>query len=336
MKRMEIREILERYLEQTATLSGDEAQFYCPFCIDRLGAEGTDRNLWVNLKSGKGYCYRCEAKFGSARSVLRALGVRLSRDENLSLLLHDAPTAPAEPSELTGAVEASLHPPKAGAQSLPVRLPVPLPAECVQLTADTCDLPRFRRAWTYLQRRGATVEQVARWRIGYCPSGRCALHLVFPVCQGGSVVYYTTRATHDVPPKSRNPENQEGHHTRQTVLLGYDQARGRARIEVAEGPFSALALPNAVALLGKHASAEQVDLLVSLRACGTQEVVVALDQDARREAVELHARLTPLFPRVSCLMLARGDPDENRVRLPAYLEQRRSPTLVDAVAGVLR
>jgi hypothetical protein len=227
---------------------------------------------------------------------------------------------------LVQAVKEQLKPTGKGMVPKPVK-PVALPTEYVALRSGLrggC----VKLAWDYLDQRGVTPEHVERFQIGYCDSGRYRNRLVFPVVQGGQVVYFTTRycGRHDA--KTLNPTNEDGCMTKDGCLLNYDNVMGAAKVAVVEGPFDCMAFPVAVALFGKRISPAQVTLIDGLVDHGLHEVVIALDADAGEAADRLHDRLAGRVPVTSTLVLDHGDPWDRRVELTKLLIQRGESSLL--------
>lgn len=327
---------IEERLGQTAIGRGPEYQFSCPFCIDRVGDESSKRKFGINTTKAKGGCYRCEYGFRTWEKFFRDLNGGYLRIEEIQLLRFQPPL-PKE--SVLSATEALLHESDVveSTKTLKARR---LPPECVVLA----DLPpsartsvAFGPAFRYLFGRGATEEHIRRFQIGYCPGGEHARYLIFPVIQGGKVVYFTSRFCGDAPMemKSKNLPNEEGYHSRGTCLLNYDLCAGVERIALVEGAFSAMAYEHAVASMGKHLSDRQVELFRGLVKAGLREVVVSLDPKAGEQMERAYAALRAVVPEVSCLALEWGDPWDRREDLPQLLPGR-GPLSSLGVAGRLQ
>lgn len=165
------------------------------------------------------------------------------------------------------------------------------------------------RAWQYLAYRGLTVEDVARYRIGFGRVGRLHNYIVFPIFIHGQIVFWQARATWDAPAemlpedrklwirgtqyrKTLNPTVHAGEAGGGEVLFNFDGVRGCDHVVICEGPIDAIkAGPNAVALLGKVAQPAKLSLLRSL---GATRFTVYLDRgnDERTNAVKLAGELS--------------------------------------------
>ena len=91
-------------------------------------------------------------------------------------------------------------------------------------------------------------------------------------------------------------------------------------VAVTEGPFSMIAFPYAVALMGKKWSAEQLSLLYLLGELGTSEFVVALDAEV--DPGPLRDALADRVEKVSVLELPCGDPWDNRELIGEMMKNR--------------
>lgn len=314
--------------------SGPEYQFFCPFCIDREGSESSKRKLWCNLAVGKSHCFRCTYGSTTWERFFRDLNGGALRLAELSLIKGEM--SPPE-RDVAAAVGAILHATPDG----PVTLqPVLCPPDMVRLTPHIHDDPLplpLRRAFRYLRERRISRQTIVRFDLGYCFGGRYAQRLIFPVYQNGQQVYFTNRYCGDGHPcKSLNPPSTPGAFRRNLCLLNYDNVVGRPQVVVVEGPFDAMAAPNAVALLGKTISTAQVQLLAALVPHGLQEVCVVLDADAHADADAVYARLHGHVPQVRVVYLDHGDPDTRRADLPELLRTAAAPSLADRVRHRVR
>jgi hypothetical protein len=300
--------------------SGPEYQYFCPFCIDRMGDESDHRKLWVNTTKGMAVCYRCQYGARTLMSLFRAMNGGRLRMEELRII-KGTRTPPkmsvaAELIQLFYAPDEEEEEPSA----------VYLPPEYKPL-ADAFEDPPLpmRNGVNYLKGRGISPAKAAVFKMGYCPTGEYAGYVVFPVFQGGKQVYFTTRYAGKVGKndlKCKNPKNRVGYHTRDTCLLNFDGALGAPIVAVVEGGFDVTAHKAAIGLMGKTLSESQVRLIEVLAENGTEEFVVSLDKDAGRRAEGIFRTLHGRVPKVSMLSLKEGDPYDNRAQLPTLMAGR--------------
>ena len=306
---------------------GPEYQFYCPFCVDRLGDESSKRKLWINLDKMKAHCWRCDYKAGGLRKVFMDLNGGVLKMDELRLLRGEF--YPPVESLRTSVTEALYDGAAEGDGTIKA---VPIPAETYALEDFTRARVReekipmeVRRGFLYLEKRGVEPEIIRSFHVGYCHEGHYAQRLVFPVIQQEEVVYFTTRAVSEhTEKKSLNPPNEEGRYTKEMCLLNYDGVLGAEIVAVVEGPFDCAAFAAGVGLMGKTISQTQVALLAALVPFGLNEVVVALDSDAVEAAEGIYASLLNRIPKVSILYLDHGDPWDRRFELEELMEERQA------------
>lgn len=307
-----------------------EYQWSCPFCVDLTGDESRKRKLRVNVAKHVANCFRCGFN-GTLADVFRGLnpgGKLLAHEVEI---LARAPEARDVRLTLSQEVLLKFY----GREQVASYdlLPVPLPPEYLPLDAND---PLTRLGYCYLTiDRKVDPAFIPLMQIGFCLTGTYRLRLVFPVIQGGQVVYFTTRYCGDHPIKSLNPKDERFRHTKGTCLLNYDVCFGEPVVGVVEGPLSAIGLHPAVCLLGKTASETQIGLLETLAANGTKEFVLGMDPDAGPEEYETYRELSGRLPKVTYLPLRDGDPDDMRKagRMPELVAARREMTTADRVRG---
>lgn len=300
------------------TGNGPEYRWFCPVCIDRIGAESNKQKLNVNTSRSVGHCYRCGYAFRDFAAFFRMLNNGVLKMEELRILQREVrlPT-----NDAVSAVRQALEHEQAPHGKLNS---VTMPIDAIKLFAGKIG-PFAKRALRYLHGRGVTDEMIERHQISYATSGRYAGYLLFPVLQGGEQVYFTSRFAGEATDgrKSNNPPKADGFHGKSTCLLNYDGVVGLRRVCVVEGPFDMMAWGgSAVAIMGKDISDAQILLIESLCRVGTEEVVVSLDPDAGVKAQQIYTRLLGRIPKVSVLTLPSGDPWDNRDRLHALLRTR--------------
>lgn len=303
------------------TGSGPEHQYFCPFCIDRMGDESDHRKLWINTTKGKAICYRCGYGAATLLALFRAMNGGRLRFEELKII--KGTRTPPRVSVAAELLQLFYAPVEDDEEPSPVLLP----REYRPLADEFEDPPLpLRNGVSYLKRRGISPAKAAVFKVGYCPTGEYAGYIVFPVCQGGSQVYFTTRYAGKVGPKDlkcKNPKNQDGYHTRNTCLLNFDRVLGAPVVAIVEGGFDMMAHETAVGLMGKTIDETQIRLLELLVENDTEEFVVSLDKDAGRQVEALFCALNGRVPKVSVLALKDGDPDDHREELSKLMAGRK-------------
>lgn len=323
---MKVEDPLLNYLERRlgrADGRSVERHFACPFCLERKGSESTSKKLDINLVNGAIGCYRCGYK-GNLMKLFRDLNPkgRLTMEE-MQLLRREKRRDPT--LSLSAATRLAL----AGGKEVEVvdKKSVALPPEYVPITGNEKRLS-VAPAIRYLTKRGAPPEMWDLFKIGYATEGRYAGYLIFPITQGGEVRYFTTRFAGDGRVKTLNPKaDEEGKYaTKDDVLLGFDLCVGAKTVVLSEGPFSAMAFfmagMHSVAGLGKEYTERQIALVRALVHYGTEEFVVAFDDDAVGKAQQMVNQLKGHVPKASIAVCVSGDPWDNRANLLSIVAKR--------------
>lgn len=167
----------------------------------------------------------------------------------------------------------------------------------------------------YITSRGISLEQTIHYRLGYCPSGRFAGRVVFPVYEANKLVYFQARATwaeqdrpHERYVKTLNPSNADGAQSAGEVLFNYDLAVQYPSVVLTEGPIDAVhAGYDAVCTFGKRLSPAQAGKLVR---AGVRHIEIMWDNDAINDAYAAARQYSGLFESVRVVHLPYGDPGE--------------------------
>lgn len=276
-------------------------------------------------------CYRCGYGAGGFEKLFRDLNGGSLRMEELVILKGEQ--APPESVHIRDEVMRVIY---AETPTLATLKPYPLPELCIALTPENRKKPRVRKGMHYLLKtRGIHERLLDTHDIRYCYGGKYENRLIFPVYQGGEIVYWHNRLCGGWSIKSMNPPNMDGYHSKYTSILNYDNLEGARVVSIVEGPMDMLAHKHAGALGGKSLSDTQANLLVALAKTGTEEFVVSLDSDALKDAEKIYDRLLGRVPKVTILPLTHGDPDDRRDELPELMETRRELRVTDRVRGRL-
>ena len=324
-------EYLERRLG-TYRGNGAEKEFFCPFCIDRIGSESSSRKMWVNVANGKVFCFRCEYGAGGLRRLFLDLNGGSLRYEEIAILRGEM--EPPAGLTIRQAVLEMLYADSATEKAEPQKIP----DDAISLTQCKWDEPpvKLKRGIQYLKKRGVNLLTAHKFDIHFCPYGRYSGRLIFPVYQNGEQVYFTSRYAGHHERKTLNPLNEDGRFRRTDCLLNYDNVIGQKVVAVVEGPFDCMAHEHAVGLIAKRISETQTRLLEVLAEHGTQEFVVNLDPDAGPEADAVYRKLLGRVPKVTTLILDHGDPHDRRDELPSLMQGRKEPSTRDRVRQRLR
>jgi len=136
-----------------------------------------------------------------------------------------------------------------------------------------------RHALSYLKNRGITAEDIEKYNIGYCASGRYAKMIIIPSYDGeGELNFFTGRSFEKSPfIKYRNPEISRD-------IIPFELfINWNVPLILCEGPFDAIAIKrNVIPLLGKNI---QPYLMNKIATSIVKKIYIALDTDAMKQAL---------------------------------------------------
>jgi len=137
-----------------------------------------------------------------------------------------------------------------------------------------------RHAFSYLKKRGITKDDIEKYNIGYCETGRYAKMVIIPSYdESGNLNYFTGRSFEKDPYiKYRNPEASRD-------IVPFELfINWNIPLVLCEGPFDAIAIKrNAIPLLGKNI---QRNLMKKIVTSKVEKIYIALDTDAQKQAVK--------------------------------------------------
>lgn len=288
------------------------------------------RKLIVDVKKKVWHCWFCQQKAriwttsGYKERVIAGAGSLV----DLIQLLDDVPRQEAVQVILMGNVSA------VDLAQLDAQLEAPLPPKG---QAPEIPWPPFAQdivgTLSYCEQRGITPQDVQAFKLRWCPAGKYANRLVFPVFEAGRLVYWQARAMwspaqgeHFV--KSLNPWRSGPLDTVSgDVLLNLDQARQYPEVVITEGPIDAIHVgPDAVCSFGKKLSSTQVAKLIR---AGVRRVALMWDGPTQKEPggayqemASVASIIAPQFDSVRVVRLPQGDPgDWPRAQLRAFLDR---------------
>ena len=161
-----------------------------------------------------------------------------------------------------------------------------------------------RQALYYLKNRGLTKDDILKYNIGYCTSGRYRNMVIIPSYDAnGSLNYFTGRSFEKEPyVKYRNPEASRD-------IVPFELfINWNIPIILCEGPFDAIAIKrNVIPLLGKNI---QSNLMKKIVTSAVEKIYIALDKDAQKQALNFCERLMNEGKEVYLVDLQDKDPSE--------------------------
>jgi hypothetical protein len=161
-----------------------------------------------------------------------------------------------------------------------------------------------RHALTYLKSRNINEEDIVKYNIGYCETGRYAKMVIIPSYdENGTLNYFTGRSFEKEPSvKYRNPSVSRD-------IIPFELfINWEIPFILCEGPFDAIAIKrNAIPLLGKNI---QSNLMKKIVMSSVEKIYIALDKDAQKQALSFCERLMNEGKEVYLVDMQDKDPSE--------------------------
>ena len=181
---------------------------------------------------------------------------------------------------------------------------VTLPKEFQPLTNIQKSNIMGRHALAYIKSRGITEEDVLKYGIGYCETGRYANMVIIPSYdERGNINYFTGRSFEKEPSvKYRNPSVSRD-------IIPFELfINWELPLILCEGPFDAIAIKrNVIPLLGKNI---QTKLMKKIVMSSVEKIYIALDRDAQKQALDFCERLMQEGKEVYLVDMQDKDPSE--------------------------
>jgi DNA primase len=272
--------VVETVLGKGKRTSGNNFAFYCPVCNHRKP------KLEINLGSEDYNCWTCQpaTKGKSLYSLFKKLNVSSDKLKELSLY--------------------SKFKTKGETQSNEVIPDVKLPDDFKQLTGNITSIIA-RHARKYALNRGITEDELYKYNVGYCETGRYANSIIIPSYDNyGKLNYFVSRSfaedafrKYDAPRCNKNE------------IVGFEYLiNWKVPVILCEGVFDAIAVRrNAIPLFGKTISKA---LMMKLVQSDVKTVYVALDNDAMKDAMKHCETLLNLGKEVYLVELEDKDPSD--------------------------
>jgi len=254
----------------------DEYLFSCPFCHHHK------KKLSINISTNKWKCWICNARGGHILWLIKKLN--LGKDQLLKF------------KEVFN--ETDLNKFKSSTSEVALRLPYEFkPLWKVEKTY------AYLHALNYLKQRNITTEDILRYRIGYCESGPYANRIIIPSYDKENTLnYFTGRAFYESYLKYKNPSVSKN------IICFENMIDFSEPVVLCEGMFDGIALRrNAIPLLGKTLSKT---LELSLLKNNVKDVIIFLDEDAKKDALNLEKHLSQYDMNVGVVFAKSKDASE--------------------------
>jgi len=162
----------------------------------------------------------------------------------------------------------------------------------------------YKHAISYLKRRQITPDDIIKYNIGYCESGKYNNCIVIPSYDKDGILNYFTARSFDKNSslKYKNPDVSRD-------IIPFELfINWNIPIILCEGPFDALAIKrNVIPLLGKNI---QQSLRKKLVTSKVQKIYIALDKDAIKQALSFCEELINEGKEVYLVDMQDKDPGE--------------------------
>lgn len=263
-----------------ATARGNYA-YHCPLC--HHAKPKLEINMTENAKGENAWhCWVCDKKGKKLYQLFKAVDVSPEiMNELKAIVKYVGP-------ETQVAIETKLA----------------LPKEFKPLTNIQKSNIIGRHALAYLKSRGITEEDILKYGIGYCETGRYANMVIIPSFDAkGNINYFTGRSFEKEPSvKYRNPTVSRDIIPFE-LFINWDLP-----LILCEGPFDAIAIKrNVIPLLGKNI---QSNLMKKIVMSSVEKIYIALDRDAQKQALDFCEKLMNEGKEVYLVDMRDKDPSE--------------------------
>ena len=278
MYKYELVTLLEKVLMKSYQMKNGESAFHCPFCNHHK------KKLQVNFDTQKWHCWVCNAGGHKIGILLRKINAPKQIVSEVLRILGDYKGVKYEKDEKT---------------EYNVSLP-----QCYKPLWKPSTDPLYRNAISYLKRRGITGIDILRYSIGFCSSNGYSNRIIIPSYDaGGKLNYFIAR---DMFPNS-NFKYKNPPMSKDTVCFEMF-INWKEPVVLCEGVFDAISIRrNVIPLLGKFPSKTLVKRLVEKK---VKQIYVALDEDARQDAIKLSKFLMDYGIKTYLLNMKDKDPSE--------------------------
>lgn len=244
-------------------MTGDEAIYLCPHCIEMKGSPDKSGHLYINIKNKKYMCHRCGIKGRLVKSNYSQT-INTNSDGIVNLVKGIF----AEDEE-DGIVLNEYN----------------IPIESVL---------ESKTARTYMHKRGFSDEELSYYNIRTGGLYNKMFGRVVIPNKISDLVYtdmYSARAFIDLPKKYLNPNGKNA----SVIVFNLHNIKDNPdRIILTEGALTSISAGvDAVAAFGKAVSTVQLEKIL---AKNPKELIVNLDGDAKKESIELCNKIKRLKP----------------------------------------
>lgn len=256
MVNINILTILETILGSGKKQGNDEYSFQCPIC------HHYKKKLQINLTSGKYQCWICGSTHGtkgkSLYSLFKKINASSEQIQELKQILNDK----------------SIHFKEQNVEKTSLFLP----KEYVSLWNTTSSIDQ-KHALLYLKNRGLTRDDILKYSIGYCESGKYRKRIILPSYDKKGILNYFIARSYNDSMKYKNPPFSKNIIFNELFInFNYD-------IVLCEGIFDAMKIKrNVIPLLGKTIPEKLYQKIIENR---PSKIIIYLDIDATINAIKM-------------------------------------------------
>ena len=270
---------LENVLGPGQKRARDNYAFTCPFCNHRkpkleikLGTTQDGKNPWE--------CWVCQTRGRTVKSLLYQL--KLPKEQAIEVLKY-------------------VH--KGTETYFRTEEGVNLPEEFRSINDLSPTSALGQKLRKYLYKRGISDLDILRYNIGFCNTGEYAGRIVIPSYdENNNLNFFVARTYEDNWMKYKNPEASKD------IVAFENQINWNQPVILVEGVFDAMAVRrNAVPILGKSLPKALLKKIVS---AGSEDIYIALDGDAKKQALSYSEQLLDMGKNVYLVELQDKDPSE--------------------------
>ena len=262
-------EILEDVLGNSKKHYENKSQisFDCPVCSSIKGLDCGDGkgNLEVNYYHHVYKCWACSETYGThgtLNKLIRKYGSKNHMKQyQLVIPENKRVVVDKEKVVITG-----------------------LPKNFTPLTIERDD-SGYKQAIQYLSKRNIGVDLIKKYNLGYANVGDYKNRIIFPSYDSeGNINYFLGRSFEKYTKlKYKNPEV-----SKMEIIFNEGKINWDSNLYLVEGVFDHITLPNSIPMLGKVLN----DLLLKkLIDNASAKVIIVLDNDAEKDAINLYKKL---------------------------------------------
>ena len=270
---------IENVLGKSHKRARDNYAFHCPFCNHRkpkleinMATNDEGKNFWE--------CWVCKTRGQSIYSLLKQLKLPKNEAQEILKYVKKGKKYEYKNEEV-----------------------VELPKEFQPLHSASKTSIIANKVRKYLYERGLTDNDFIKYNVGYTTSGEYGGRIIIPSYSGSNRLnYFIGRTYEGAYFKYKNPEVSKD------IIFFENQINWNKPIILCEGAFDAIAIRrNAVPILGKSLSPSLLKRIITSK---VQDIYIALDKDAQKDALEIAENLLNLGKRVFLINLQQKDPSD--------------------------